>query len=79
MSLQNYSAGTRVRIGDRIFRRTTTGTFWREEHQIPGNCVSRQSISLEIIERAAGVKHVVLAERGRCLVENSLEHDEHSQ
>lgn len=61
MRLQDYSAGTRVQIGDREFRRTTTGTFWREEHLIPGNRVSRPSVSLENIEQAAGVKHVVLA------------------
>ncbi|WP_257008860.1 hypothetical protein [Burkholderia sp. AU4i] len=41
--------------------------------------MSRPSISLENIEQAAGVKHVVLAERGCCLVESSLERDEHSQ
>lgn len=61
MQLQDYTPGTRIQIGDRFFRRTTTGTFWREEHPIPGNCVSRPSISLENIEQAAGEKHVVLA------------------
>ncbi|HDR9761505.1 hypothetical protein KDX16_15580 [Burkholderia vietnamiensis] len=63
MRLQDYAPGTRAQISDRVFRRTTTGTFWREEHQIPGNCVNRPSVSLENIEQAAGVKHVVLAER----------------
>ncbi len=62
MRLQDYAPGTRVQISDRVFRRTTTGTFWREEHEIPGNCVCRPSVSLENIEQAAGEKHVVLAD-----------------
>lgn len=61
MRLKDYTPGTRIKIGDRFFRRTTTGTFWREEHELSGNCVSRPSVSLESIERAAGEKHVVLA------------------
>ncbi|KVK87631.1 hypothetical protein WJ53_22520 [Burkholderia ubonensis] len=60
MRLQDYSPGTRVQIGDRVFHKTTTGTFWREEHDVPGDCVSRPSVSLENIERAVGNKHVVL-------------------
>ncbi|MDO5947159.1 hypothetical protein [Burkholderia cepacia] len=52
-----------MQIGNRVFRRTATGTFWREEHQIRGNCVSRPSASLANIEQAAGVKHVVIEER----------------
>ncbi len=63
MRLQDYPVGTRVQIGNRVFRRTATGTFWREEHQIRGNCVSRPSASLANIEQAAGVKHVVIEER----------------
>ncbi|MBB4517240.1 hypothetical protein GGD68_006043 [Paraburkholderia fungorum] len=63
MRLKDYTPGTRIKIGDRFFRRTNTGTFWREEHELPGNCVSRPSVSLENIEQAAGEKHVVLARR----------------
>lgn len=37
MRLQDYRLGTRVQIGDRVFRRRTTGTFWREEHRVPEN------------------------------------------
>ncbi len=61
MRLKDYTPGTRIKIRDRFFRRTTTGTFWREEYELPGNCVSRPSVSLGNIERAAGEKHVVLA------------------
>ncbi|CAB3754197.1 hypothetical protein [Paraburkholderia humisilvae] len=60
MRLQDYSPETLVQIGDRVFRKTTTGSFWREEHELPGNCVSRPSVSLENIEQTAGMKHVVL-------------------
>ncbi len=61
MDLRQYPAGTKIRIGTRIFCRVSTGSFWREEHDVPGNCVSRPSCSLENIEQSSGMTHVVLA------------------
>ena len=58
--LKEYEPGTRVDIGGRVFSRTTTGSFWREEHKVPGNCVSRPSVSLEVLEQTCGKRHVVL-------------------
>lgn len=60
MQLKDYPTGTLVEIDGRKFEKTTPGTFWREVHSIPGNCVSRPSVSLEVIEDCAGVKHVVV-------------------
>ncbi len=60
MALRQYQAGTKIRIGTRIFRRVSTGSFWREEDDVPGNCVSRPSCSLENIEQSSGMTHEVL-------------------
>ncbi len=60
MKLSQYPVDTRIRIGDRLFKRTPTGSFWREEHDVPGNCVPRPSVSLESIEQTAGTEHVVI-------------------
>jgi hypothetical protein len=60
MALKHYSEGTRIKIGDRTFIRTATSTCWREEHPIPGNCITRPSASLEHIERMTGLQHVVI-------------------
>lgn len=60
MKLIDYPTGTRVRIGDRLFVRLSMSSFWREEHQVPGNCVSRPSSSLESIERLSRTKHRVV-------------------
>ncbi|MBO1801869.1 hypothetical protein, partial [Burkholderia contaminans] len=38
----------------------STGSFWREEHDVPGNCVSRPSCSLQNIEQSSGMTHEVL-------------------
>ncbi|TDA49046.1 hypothetical protein [Burkholderia pyrrocinia] len=62
MRLQDYPSDMRIQIGDRIFRRESYGTFWREESPIPGNCVSRPSVSLLTIESSIGEKHVVLSQ-----------------
>lgn len=60
MKLCDYPVNTRVQIGLRVFKRTPTGSFWREEHSVPGNCVSRPSVSLESIEQMTGTQHVVI-------------------
>ena len=60
MRLQDYPNGTRIAVAERKFVKVEPGTFWREEHAIPGNCVSRPSISLEGIEALSGAKHVVI-------------------
>lgn len=60
MRLEEYLTDTRIQIGERIFRRESYGTFWREEHAQLGNCVSRPSVSLENIQRDCGGAHVVL-------------------
>lgn len=60
MEFRQYPAGTKIRIGTRIFRRVSTGSFWREEHDVPGNCVSRPSCSLQNIEQSSGMTHEVL-------------------
>ncbi len=60
MNLSDYPEGTRVRIGQRVFSKTNTRSFWREEHCTPGNCVSRPSVSLESIEQSCGEKHVLI-------------------
>jgi hypothetical protein len=58
--LKDYPTGTRIQIGKRTFVRTATGSFWREEHEVLGNRVSRPSVSLEGIERYSGLKHKLL-------------------
>ena len=60
MKLCDYPVNTRVQIGDRVFKKTPTGSFWREEHDVPGNCVSRPSVSLESIEQTTATTHVVI-------------------
>jgi hypothetical protein len=60
MSLCEYPVGTKIKIADRVFERTKTGSFWPEVHEVPGNCVSRPSVSVEGIEERLGVTHVVL-------------------
>ena len=60
MKLCDYSEGTRIRIGERTFIKTSIGSFWKEESTIPGNCVSRPSVSMEHIEMSSGMTHVVL-------------------
>lgn len=60
MRLQEYPTDTRIQIGERIFRKESYGTFWREEHAQPGNCVSRPHVSLENIQRDCEGAHVVL-------------------
>ena len=60
MLLENYPEGTRIRIGPREFQKTTTSSFWKEVHQIPGNCVRRPSASLKCIEETTGRSHVVI-------------------
>lgn len=63
MCLRDYPTGTRVRIGDRTFCKTETGTFWKEEHSLLGNQVSRPAVSLETIERQVAATHVVLRDK----------------
>ena len=60
MKLCQYPVGTRVQIGDRLFNRTSTGSFWREESNVPGNRVARPSVSLETLELATGNEHIVV-------------------
>lgn len=60
MKLCDYPEGTRISIGDRIFVKIPLGTFWKEESEIPGNCVSRPSVSLEHIEQSFGSSHTVI-------------------
>lgn len=58
-----YKPGTRIEICGRVFVRTSTGSFWREEHEVPGNRVSRPSASLEALESVTGSRHAVLTNR----------------
>lgn len=60
MRFQDYPDGTIIQIGDRKFEKVQPSTFWREIHDVPGNCVSRPSASLAGIEERSGVKHVVI-------------------
>jgi hypothetical protein len=60
MNLKDYPTGTIIKIGDRRFEKVQPTTFWREIHDVPGNCVTRPSVSLEGIEQREGVKHVVI-------------------
>lgn len=62
IELKDYKPGTRVEIDGRVFVRTTTGSFWREEHEVLGNCVSRPSASIEALEHTRGVRYIVLPE-----------------
>lgn len=59
-ALSRHPEGARIQIGDRFFERLGYGSFWREEHEIHGNCVSRPSASLAVLEQQLGVKHRVL-------------------
>lgn len=58
--LKDYPAGTRIRIGERFFKRADHGTFWTEEHEIPGNCNTRPSVSLKNLEISLNMSHVVV-------------------
>ena len=58
--LDTYPVGTRIRIGSRRFTKTPAGSFWREEHHVPGNCVTRPAASLRSIEDAEGHAHIVI-------------------
>jgi hypothetical protein len=60
MRLQDYPNGTIIKIGDRQFEKITPSIFWREIHEVPGNCVSRPFASLESMEEDHGTKHVVV-------------------
>jgi hypothetical protein len=60
MQLQDYPNGTIVKIGERKFEKVNPSTFWREIADLPGNCVSRPSYSLERMEENLGVKHEVI-------------------
>lgn len=60
MRLADYPVGTRVQIGARSFKKISTGSFWREDNAVPGNCVARPAASLEALEQRAG-PHCVLA------------------
>lgn len=59
LDLRNYPTGTKVRIGRRVFSKVASGSFWREEDPIPGNCISRPSDSLQNIEYEFGA-HIVI-------------------
>ena len=59
LKLHEYPTDTRIRIGNRVFRKVTPGSFWREEDPVPGNCVSRPSNSLAHFEAGLGA-HVVI-------------------
>ncbi len=59
LNLRDYPTDTKISLGGRVFRKVTPGSFWREEHAIPGNCVSRPSASLENVEQSLG-PHVVI-------------------
>lgn len=59
-SLQTYPTNTRVRIGDRIFHKEATSSFWREVSPVPGNCVSRPAASLLALEQQSNAPHVVI-------------------
>lgn len=59
LGLHNYPTDTMVRIGDRVFRKVTPGSFWREVASLPGNCVSRPATSLQSLEEKLGQAHVV--------------------
>ena len=58
--LKDYPAGTRISIGERFFVRANYGSFWTEEHEIPGNRNTRPSASLRHIEIALNTRHVVV-------------------
>jgi hypothetical protein len=58
--LVNYPAGTWIMIGERKFYRLALGTFWREDHEIRGNCVSRPSVSIRNIELMSGHRHKII-------------------
>ena len=60
MKLCQYPVGTRVQIGERLFNRTSTGSFWREESSVPGNRIARPSVSLETLEQTTGNEHIVV-------------------
>lgn len=55
LKLHEYPTDTRIRIGSRVFRKVTPGSFWREEDPVPGNCVSRPSNSLAHFEGVSGI------------------------
>lgn len=59
LNLHDYPTDTKVRIGDRVFRKVMPRSFWREEDPVPGNCVSRPADSLQHIEDEFGA-HVVI-------------------
>ena len=61
--LIDYPAGTWIEIGERRFYRLALGSFWREDHPIPGNCTSRPSVSIRNIELFAHIKHKVIRSR----------------
>lgn len=58
--LVNYPAGTWIEIGERKFYRLALGTFWREDHEIMGNCTSRPSTSIRNIELMSGHRHKII-------------------
>jgi hypothetical protein len=58
--LKDYPAGTRISIGERFFVRANYSTFWTEEHEIPGNCNSRPSASLQNLEISLNTRHIVV-------------------
>ena len=60
LELKDHPVGTRIQIGDRFFVRLHHGTFWKEDHPIPGNCCTRPSASLRQIEISLQTTHVVL-------------------
>lgn len=60
LDLHNYPMGTRIGIGSRVFRKVAPSSFWREEHSIPGNCVSRPATSIQNIEQQLGQTHLVI-------------------
>lgn len=62
-NFEEYPAGTRVQIGARIFERKSHGTFWQEEHELPGNRISRPSASLRSLEVMMEIQHVLLHPR----------------
>ncbi|HCF9660124.1 TPA: hypothetical protein NI776_001851 [Pseudomonas aeruginosa] len=59
MSLQHHPIDTKLQIGERLFIHVRPG-WWREDHPVHGNRVTRPTCSLERMEEACGAQAVVL-------------------
>lgn len=64
MQLDQYPAGAKVQIGDRIFQHLSKRGLWREDHLIPGNRVTRPTASLERLEESVGPHLALPIEHG---------------